>query len=185
MKTCIHCKQTLSIEFFHKDKHKKDGRVNKCHNCVKNAYIKWRTEHPDKYKESNKKTYLKNKGKRSKYKLEWQRRYRKEHAEEAREYARLYKRKKQQAHRLKWYGITQEMYDFLKQRQNNRCGICGREFINKTSPQIDHCHKTGKVRGLLCWNCNIRLGYLENETFQAQAKKYLQCEYIEIKNKES
>jgi hypothetical protein len=185
MKTCIKCNKNLSLVFFHKDKYQKDGYSKRCKDCAKIAYVKWRTDNPDRYKESNKKTYLKNKGKNSKYKLEWQRRYRKEHAEEARKYAREYKRTKQQQHRLKTYGITQEMYDFLKQRQNNSCGICGRMFIDKTSPQIDHCHKTGKVRGLLCWNCNIRLGYLENEIFQAQSKKYLQCEYIEIKNKES
>jgi len=171
--------------FFHKDKYKKDGHVSKCNDCVKIAFKEWRISHSEDYKASCRKSYLKNKGKRSEYKLEWQRRYRNEHREEARLYAKLYMRKKQQVHRLKTYGITQEMYDFLKQRQNNSCGICGRIFENKTSPQIDHDHKTGKVRGLLCWNCNIRLGYLENEIFLEQSKKYLQCEYIEIKNKES
>ena len=185
MKTCIHCKQTLSLEFFHKDKYKKDGYVTKCKSCVRIAYVKWRTEHPDKYRASSRKTYLKHKTTITAYKKEWQRKYRREHLEKAREYAKLYKRTKQQAHRLKWYGITQEMYDFLKQRQNNQCGICGRVFEGKTSPQIDHCHKTLKVRGLLCWNCNIRLGYLENQIFRQQAEKYLQGEYIEIKNKES
>ena len=185
MKTCIKCNKTLSIEFFHKDKHKKDGRVNKCKDCVKLAFKEWKNQNPESYKTSCRKSYLKNKDKRSEYKIEWQKRYRKEHAEEAREYAKLYKRKKQQKHRLDKYGITQEMYDFLKQRQNNSCGMCGIMFGGKITPQIDHCHKTGKVRGLLCWNCNIRLGYLESELFRQQADKYLKCEYIEIKNKES
>ena len=86
----------------------------------------------------------------------------------------------------KKYGITPDKYDEMLSKQDYKCYICHKhEDKLDRSLAVDHCHKTGKVRGLLCWNCNIRLGYLENEVFQAQAKKYLQCEYIEIKNKES
>jgi len=41
---------------------------------------------------------------------------------------------------------------------NNFCTICGNEFKLKRTTYIDHCHSTGKVRGLLCPKCNILLG---------------------------
>lgn len=52
--------------------------------------------------------------------------------------------------------------DFLEMLaiQNNRCAICGytSETHGKHWPVVDHCHTTGKIRGLLCSNCNIGLG---------------------------
>ncbi len=181
MKICTICQKSLSLEFFYTDLSKKDKKGSKCKECAKAASRQNKPRDPEHSKKRRKEWELKNKELMSSYQIK----YRANNIEKTREYQRLYKRKKQQAHRLDKYGITQELYEFLKQRQNNSCGICGRTFQEKVSPQIDHCHKTGKVRGLLCWNCNIRLGYLENEIFAANAKEYLQCEYIEIKNKES
>lgn len=54
------------------------------------------------------------------------------------------------------YDITKEEYEDLKIAQNNTCAIC---FKNKKL-NIDHDHETGKVRGLLCWNCNVAIGHL-------------------------
>ena len=60
------------------------------------------------------------------------------------------------------YGITQNDYEVMIAEQNNQCAIC-----NTTEPGgrhnsgyfvVDHCHTTGKVRKLLCHNCNTALG---------------------------
>jgi hypothetical protein len=60
------------------------------------------------------------------------------------------------------YGITQQDYEVMIAEQNNQCAIC-----NTTEPGgrhnrgyfvVDHCHTTGKVRKLLCNNCNTALG---------------------------
>ena len=60
------------------------------------------------------------------------------------------------------YGITQQDYEVMIAEQNNQCAIC-----NTTEPGgrhdrgyfvVDHCHTTGKVRKLLCHNCNTALG---------------------------
>lgn len=57
-----------------------------------------------------------------------------------------------------WYSykLTLEDYNNLLDKQDNKCAICSRE----SKLVIDHCHESGKVRGLLCHNCNIGLGLL-------------------------
>lgn len=56
------------------------------------------------------------------------------------------------------YGIGIEDYEEMIIKQNNKCAICKTELVK---PHIDHCHKTKKVRALLCINCNLTLGALE------------------------
>jgi hypothetical protein len=59
---------------------------------------------------------------------------------------------------LNKYGMTAEDFRKLKKLQRNRCRICKKKFGGKVMMHIDHDHKTGKVRGLLCRHCNIGLG---------------------------
>lgn len=60
--------------------------------------------------------------------------------------------------RLRVYGLTPETYQALLDSQGNACAICERGF--GSTPHIDHCHETGKVRGVLCVDCNTSLGKL-------------------------
>lgn len=56
------------------------------------------------------------------------------------------------------YGITVEQYETLLTKQNNSCAICKRhESEFKTRLAVDHNHKTGAIRGLLCNYCNHRV----------------------------
>lgn len=55
------------------------------------------------------------------------------------------------------YGITIQEYDNLFELQNGKCAICGGTNINRRL-SVDHNHKTGKFRGLLCHSCNVILG---------------------------
>lgn len=71
------------------------------------------------------------------------------------------------------YGITIEQYDKILDKQNSSCGICHQheDTLNKRLV-VDHCHTTGKVRGLLCPSCNRGLGLLKDSDevlFQAIA----------------
>ncbi len=59
------------------------------------------------------------------------------------------------------YKITLEEYNKMKEKQNNICAICFKAQTNKRLA-IDHCHSTGKVRGLLCSSCNTALGLLKD-----------------------
>lgn len=56
------------------------------------------------------------------------------------------------------YGMTLSEYESLCKAQNNACSICG--LIKKLN--IDHDHKTGKFRGLLCFECNAGLGNMKD-----------------------
>ena len=75
------------------------------------------------------------------------------------------------------YGITIEEYDKMLEKQNGCCAICGIHCDDIKSKHlcIDHCHQTGKVRGLLCRSCNAYLGlWKEDINFFKRAILYLQ-----------
>lgn len=65
----------------------------------------------------------------------------------------------------KSYGITVEAYNELLQQQGNGCAICRRPAtLFPYSLHIDHNHDTGNIRGLLCYKCNVYLGYIKDST---------------------
>ena len=73
------------------------------------------------------------------------------------------------------FGISVEQYNEILLRQDFKCAICSKhrnEF--KISFAIDHCHLTGKIRGLLCKNCNLLLGHAkDNPEILHKSIKYL------------
>lgn len=76
----------------------------------------------------------------------------------------------------KRFGITLEDYDRLMVRQNGLCAICGKT-CSRGRLAVDHCHKTGRVRGLLCRKCNIILGNIgDNINWIKKAEVYLACQ---------
>ena len=69
------------------------------------------------------------------------------------------------------YNLTIEDYNNILEQQNNACAIC-KDGDKKLV--VDHCHSTGKVRGLLCHNCNVALGmFKDNQEILDRAKEYL------------
>ena len=65
-------------------------------------------------------------------------------------------RASQRASRMKArYGITQAQYDAILAHQGGACGVC--QGKRRYPLHVDHDHKTGRVRGLLCKSCNRRL----------------------------
>jgi hypothetical protein len=69
------------------------------------------------------------------------------------------------------YGITVSDRDIMMVNQNGKCAICNK-VLDKF--HIDHCHKTNKVRGLLCSSCNMALGLFKDDILILEnAKKYL------------
>lgn len=73
------------------------------------------------------------------------------------------------------YGITLTDYNNLFNSQSGCCKICNKHQMEfRHSLSIDHCHTSGKIRGLLCVNCNHGLGKFEdNILFLENAIKYL------------
>jgi hypothetical protein len=70
-------------------------------------------------------------------------------------------------------GATADIYNDFYEKQNGKCGICERKIghITKDGREarlaLDHCHKTNKIRGLLCGKCNRGLGFLEENIEKA------------------
>lgn len=67
--------------------------------------------------------------------------------------------------RMCMYGITREQYDEKLSNQQGLCAICGEE---PSEFHVDHCHATGKVRGLLCGRCNFMLGHARDSSSNLQ-----------------
>lgn len=82
-----------------------------------------------------------------------------------------------------WHGDCREVLPLLPpvdlvpsdvqamlEKQGGACAIC---VLPLTKHHIDHCHTTGKVRGLLCHRCNTRLGGLDDKQWRDAAFRYL------------
>ncbi len=73
------------------------------------------------------------------------------------------------------HGITMAQYDAMLEKQGGVCKICGTNTPGgRGRYHVDHCHKTGKIRGLLCNRCNIGLGqFKDNSKILTAAAHYL------------
>ena len=72
------------------------------------------------------------------------------------------------------YGLNENDYTHMFDVQNNRCAICDSEFTENLKGFVDHCHKTNKIRGLLCTKCNSLLGMAnDNIEILLKAIEYL------------
>ena len=72
------------------------------------------------------------------------------------------------------YGMSLADYNQMLATQNGKCKICGRVLKEGKGTHVDHNHTTGNVRGLLCHNCNLILGYAhDNDATLIRAAKYL------------
>lgn len=73
------------------------------------------------------------------------------------------------------YGISREEYNVMLAAQNHVCAICGEaEQAKSNGPNIralsvDHCHNSGRIRGLLCGSCNSALGFLKDDPDRVRA----------------
>ena len=134
-KVCTKCGKKKKITEFSKDKGQSSGLRPECRECVS-------------------KYYYKNKERINKKNKEWREKN---------------KKKLREKDLKNKYNITTKEYKKLKKDQKNSCAICGKKETRKTNNgktqrlSIDHDHETGKVRGLLCKNCNSVLGYIKED----------------------
>lgn len=79
-------------------------------------------------------------------------------------------------------GWTQADYDKALLKQHGSCAICQSKLNSSryTKLAVDHCHKTGKLRGLLCTNCNTAIGLLKDSPVRIRAA----LKYIELHNQD-
>lgn len=189
---CTKCGIEKDEGEFAVDKNRKTGRHPTCKLC-KNQYDKaWRKANPDeaknksnnwkaaniekvndynksyrkenakKIKEVQKAYHIANKEKRSEKNKTW----RKEHPEQVKATRSAWTKnnpRKLKSLRLKKYGITADDYDAISAEQNGVCAICKDICVSGNALAVDHCHETGKVRGLLCGHCNTGLGKFRDD----------------------
>ena len=75
-----------------------------------------------------------------------------------------YEKKGHKTARLRLYGIMPEEYDRLYKEQGGRCSICGiHQSKLKKALGVDHDHDTKLIRGLLCYKCNLGIGYFSDK----------------------
>lgn len=137
MKACTKCKQIKEFTEFFKANNTADGYYSMCKACKTAATLEHRKKNPPKYNDYMKKWRGKNPDK--------------QHATDIK---RLYK-------------LPIEEYNKMLAAQNCQCKICGKHHDpskKRGRLYVDHCHRTGKIRGLLCSACNCALGYLNDDT---------------------
>ncbi len=97
----------------------------------------------------------------------------------------------------KRYSISKNQFDQMVKKQKSSCAICGVKFANlfhphnkesftyhASAPRVDHNHKTGLIRGLLCDRCNLLIGEAhENTMVLVNAIKYLRKNFRQKKGK--
>lgn len=89
------------------------------------------------------------------------------------------KEKARWARILRVYGLTKEDYDVL---DLGRCPLCLRPWSNRIRPCVDHDHKSGYVRGILCSYCNrYILGRLNDPVLAHRIYKYLKTQALKHK----
>lgn len=111
---------------------------------------RWDLKNPEKVREARRRWDLKNPGKTR----EATRRWILKNPEKRKTITRRVEYKRT-------YGITTAQYEQMFKAQNGACAICDKLWVGGRRLAIDHDHKTGKVRALLCFRCNTLLGYYE------------------------
>lgn len=123
-----------------------------CRICQTAAQRRWRTQYPERAKQSTKR---------------WQERNMDRWRARCNE-SKIRKR----------YGITIEDRERIRRKQGGKCAIC-RRVSGNGGLVVDHDHKTGKVRGLLCNHCNLTLGKFEdNPAWFRKLAEYLERHQI-------
>lgn len=164
LRKCCDCKEEKECTIF-------SSRSHRCKPCSVIAVREWRKKNPGKRTDSGAAFYALNKEREHARSKVYRKRYRETITKKNREWQKANPEKMKKYYRKsrlkKQYGLTVEQYENILTSQNKRCAIC---FSEKPSPRrmntsfaVDHCHTTGKIRGLLCSDCNISLGKFKDD----------------------
>ena len=188
MKKCSKCNISKSRDSFRKHKCTKDGIYTICNACVKEDQIKRREIQTQVTKEDANNFISEEVSKGTIYKCKTCEVGKLANAfYYRRDYGKVYiptkrcKECEKNYQRERIFGLDRNTYDNLLKSQEDCCSICGvsQEDYSKQGYRdnfaVDHCHSTGKIRGLLCDKCNRGLGFFNDNTEHLKsAVKYLE-----------
>ncbi len=172
-KVCLACRMAVPRSGFGKNNKAKDGLRTYCKKCRNLAN--------QEYRESKK-----GRGAKRKYREEnkdmiaaQQKRYREKNQKRISQLQKKYnrsehgRRKQRKAPLRALYGLSIEQHERMYLGQEGQCAVCG-EAVPYSKINTDHDHKTGEVRGLLCYKCNLGLGFF-GDTYEGvmRAADYL------------
>lgn len=147
-KICSKCSETKSLDqfYYHKSRNWYEGR---CKTCAIKKTMENNQKHSNRTNKSN---------------LEWRNR----NPEKIKEIYRVSNLKRK-------FNLSIEDYNKMFFDQKGRCKICDKHQNQfKKALAVDHCHTTGKIRGLLCASCNTAIGHLKDDVnLLAKAINYL------------
>jgi hypothetical protein len=162
MKHCPRCDQYLPLEAFAKNTQRKDGLQSECRPCFADRHKEKRAER----NAACRRNYQANREQRLANMKRWQ--------ENNREASRAIKRDSQNKPDVKArkrsyalnrsYGLESEAaYAQLSAEQDHLCGVCQKPSTDGRPLSVDHDHMNGKIRGLLCRNCNVAAGLIKDD----------------------
>lgn len=163
-KTCNTCEETKSLAEFNKDSAKKDGYRNQCKNCRSNGLK------PADAKKYRRRSHDISDGMKlcsgcdERKPLDQFNKFSRSPSGYAYECKSCVSATRAPLYamsiRLKKYGMTEEQFHQMMEKQNGLCAICDSPI--GTDCHVDHCHTSLKVRGLLCKHCNLGLGHFKD-----------------------
>lgn len=178
IKTCTKCKEVKSLDSFYKSKAAKDGLKSRCKPCCSLEA----KAHRKRYERINRalttqKTEIKTckNCKKEKLRNDF---YLSPQNKDGLSY--WCKTCVASSNLMQRYGLSKNSQTKILEKQNNVCAIClqpetAKHLGKLTSLAVDHNHKTGEVRGLLCTGCNKALGFFKDDIALLQeAIRYLQ-----------
>lgn len=137
-KRCNKCLEVKPISMFYNDIANSDGYYSLCKSCKTEKTMQWRSNNKEHYNKTQ------------------------------RDYQATVHPEKRYGHEIKRrYGCTLEQYNVMLTKQEGKCALCDtlhNPAVKKGRLFVDHCHKTGNVRALLCSGCNSMLGYAKDDT---------------------
>lgn len=159
-KVCKKCGVEKELGDFSKHKLAKDRLRGDCRKCHGKYTAQYRLDNPGKVKAYQAKWHQENRELVIERVKQWAEANPEKTKATLRKYFRSQKGYGKYLERT--YGIGFEDYLEMLKKQNGKCGICGRPEGNAKRDRlgVDHCHKTGRVRGLLCNSCNRGIGLL-------------------------
>jgi hypothetical protein len=187
---CKTCKETKSESEFDRfvDKRVKEPKEKirlHCRDCFRGkrrkAQLRWNRKNRHKRAEIDRRSRRKHASRVAARKKKWRqenpekvraekRRHHEKHKDKIQERLKVWREANPDYDRERslWknYGLTIEGYNAIFKSQGGRCAIClQKEVSGKRSKRlaVDHCHETGRIRGLLCQRCNRALGLLKDD----------------------